>query len=611
MKKASLIVLLLLIFIGVKEIFAEDVSLERIVVTPSRIEEEGSDISRNVDVVTAQDIERACANDLSEVLDGLTSVNISNYGALGATKNLRMRGSSAAQVLVLIDGRPINNPRDGAVELSDIPLENVERLEVMHGPASSMYGAGAMAGTVNIITKKLPKEKQKTKITSSFGTHRTYIEKLSHGARVGKLGYIVTGEYKSSEGFRVNSEFNAKDANAKFEYEFSDNNKLSLNSGFYKSRLGAPGTLSSPDSDDKQAALKNFIDLGWNFKFNEETGISAKAYQNHDRLEFIENTAGSIFDTAMKKDIHTTIARGIDLSLNKQIFDNYTIVCGFNYVTNLNDSTNSAKHKYTVRAAYLENKIDLTDKLGVNVSTRIDDYSNFGTELSPGISALYKVSEGFKFHALLSRSFRAPTFNDLYWPDEGWAVGNPNVKPEKGITAEIGIESKLNKYLLTGLTYYRNDFNDLINWAESAGVWTPTNVGSSIMDGIEFVNSIYLTDVLSAGLNYTYLRAVDDKTNKYLIYQPKYKVDFSLKYNNLDGLFIELKSQFTDKRYHDAANTIKVKRFCVFGLDISKKIREGCSGFISINNLFNLKYQVIRDYPLPGFDITTGVKLEF
>lgn len=596
---------------GVRFAFAQDIELERIVVTPSRIEEGEGDIGRNVDIISAQDIEYSSSGDLSEVLEDITALNISDYGALGATKTLRMRGSSAAQVLVLLDGRPINNPRDGQAELSNIALENIERIEVMHGPGSSMYGAGAMGGAVNIISKKPPKEKQKTEITSEFGTYRTYIEGLSHGARLGKFGYLFNYEFKASDGFRTNSEFDAQDAGAKLEYEFSPDNTLGLTYGFYKSRLGAAGTIASPDDDDEERRLKNSLDLSLNLKPDDLTGVSARAYQDYDRLSFLENTAGSAFDTALKKDIHTTKMRGYDLSLNRQIFDSYGLLFGFNYVTNLNDSTTSAKHEYTVRACYLENRLAIGEKWNINFGGRIDDYSNFGSELNPSLNISYDLNEDNKLHFLTSRSFRAPTFNDLYWPDEGWARGNPDVKPEEGITVEAGIKSRINRHLSCGLAYYRNDYDNLINWAEAAGVWMPSNVNSALIDGVEFESDIYLTKGLDAEISYTYLRAKDDKLEKYLIYQPKHRAGLSLKYKNPDGLSLRLKSQFTDKRYHDAANTIKVKRFFLLGFDAAKEIREGVECFLSIDNLLNLEYKVISDYPLPGFTVTTGVKVEF
>ncbi|MFA4993396.1 MAG: TonB-dependent receptor plug domain-containing protein, partial [Candidatus Omnitrophota bacterium] len=191
----KLIVLSLHLFVLAGIAFPQDVELDKIVVTPSRIEESSGDTGRVVDVVTAKEMEEGGAEDLADVFTGLTSVNISSYGGPGATKSVRMRGSTAAQVLVMVDGRPINNPRDGQVDLSTIPLEDISRVEVMHGPGSSLYGSSAMGGVVNIITKKPPKEGMKTKLYSSFGTARTYVERMLNGARVSKFGYLLSGGY--------------------------------------------------------------------------------------------------------------------------------------------------------------------------------------------------------------------------------------------------------------------------------------------------------------------------------------------------------------------------------------------------------------------------------
>lgn len=591
--------------------WADDVDLEKIVVTASRNEEDYSEVSRKVDVITAKDIELSGARDITQVLTGITSVDISDYGGLGGVKHIRMRGSTAAQVLILMDGRPINNPRDGEVDLTNIPLSNIDRIEVLHGAASDLYGSSAMGGTINIITKKPPKEKAETQFTTSFGTFRTYIERLVHGARISKFGYLISGDYESSQGFRSNTEFNAKDWNAKLEYELNNENKLSLNSGFYKDMLGTPGGISNPDIDDKQRTLRNFLDLNWNFRPDETTALSARIYNNYDRLEFIENSAGSIFDAALSKDIHTTQARGYDLQLSKKLFNNYQLISGLNYTGNFNDSTSSAKHKYIVRAAYLENQVDFSQKLKMAIGARVDDYSNFGLQASPSFSLLYKFNENNRIRTLISRTFRAPTFNDLYWPDQGWAKGNPDLKPEKGNTAELGYESKLSKYLWSGLTYYRSNYNDLIIWGEEAGVWMPKNIGTAVIQGVEFENKIYLPHNFEIDLSYTYLLAKDKKTHKFLIYQPEHKVDTSIKYNNLYGFAVELRGQFTGLRFHDPDNTVKVKQFFVFGFYLSKKFKKGFTYYVSMDNMLARKYQVINDYPMPGFSITNGMKFEF
>lgn len=612
-RKSFVSALLVIIFSGI--VRAEDVELDKIVVTPSRIEESSGDVGRTVDVVTSSDIEKSGSQDLAAALTDLTSVDISNYGGPNAEKTIRMRGSTSAQVLVLMDGRPINNPRNGSVDLSSIPLDNISRVEVMHGAGSSLYGSSAMGGVVNIITKNPPKKGQKAEIYSSFGTARTYIERMLYGAKVSKLGFLVSGGYESSAGFRENSELSAKDCNLKLGYELNEENNINFNSGFYTSKVGVPGKTSSPDIDDKQNKLERFFDLNWKFQPDEQTGLSARVYQNYDRLEFMENTAGPTWgDVANQKDIHATTVRGLDLQLDKQLLDIYKIVCGFNYVKNMNDSTSSGKHEYNVTSGYFENRLDLfNNKLNVNFSARLDDYSNFGPQINPSLNLLYKFNDAIKFHGLISRSYRVPTFNDLYWPNAGGMVGNPNLNPEKGIVGEVGFDTRINKYLTSGLTYFRSDYKQLIKWSydSSSKMTQPKNINSAVINGIEFENKIFISNNLDLNVNYTYMIAKDEKTHKYLVYQPEQKIDTSLRYNDHNGLTVELKGQFTGIRYDNAVNSIKVKSFYVFGLSVSKKFKSGITCFGYIDNLLNRKYQVQNGYPMPGFSLTGGLKAEF
>ena len=152
----------------------DSVELSKIVVTPSRIEQSEEKTPYKVDVVTGSEMRQAYPEDVTEALETLPSVNINDYGSLGATKSIRMRGATASEVLVLMDGRPLNSPRDGEVDLSTVPLAQVGRVEVVYGPGSSLYGSSAMGGTVNIISRE-PPQKMKTEFTSLAGTFRTYI----------------------------------------------------------------------------------------------------------------------------------------------------------------------------------------------------------------------------------------------------------------------------------------------------------------------------------------------------------------------------------------------------------------------------------------------------
>jgi len=456
---------------------------------------------------------------------------------------------------------------------------------------------------VNVITKSPPEKGQTTEFLSTFGTYRTYREKLTHGARIGKFGYLLSGGYDTSEGHRDNAAYSSKDFNSKLEYEFMPDNKLAVNCGFYRARTGVPGSLFWPSSSDQQIDLKKYVDAGWKAGLGGVVNFSAKAYYNYDRLEF---------DSASKY-VYRTHWSGLDLRFDKDILPCYSAAAGFNYTDNHSDTTVSAKHAYDVRAGYIENNFDLFDRLRLSLNGRWDDYSNFGTQFNPGLSFLCKITSDFKVHGSLGSSFRAPTFNDLYYSDSYGNQGNPGLQPEKSIGGDFGIDARFGARLKAGITYYRNAYHDLIQWSTDPVTFVsePFNIGSAVIDGLEFTSVLSPWGHLDIDFGYSFTYARDNKTGNRLIYRPDNKYDFGIKVKKVYGFDIALTGEYYDKSYADTANTIIVKGHFTAGLDIEKKFNDHCTVTLAVDNAFDKEYQFIRGYPMPGTAVTGGIKLSF
>lgn len=586
----------------------EDIELDRIVVTSSRTEEAASETGRWVDTVSEEELEFFNPQGLADALRDQTPVLIGDYGALGAQKTVSMRGSTASQVLVLIDGRPVNSARSGDIDLNTVPLDNIEKIEVLRGPASTLYGSSAMGGVINILTKDAPEEGQETEITNRFGTFRTYQEQLSHGARIKKFGYRINTGYQSSEGHRDNAAYHSQDYSGKMSYDFSENNTLTVGGGYYRDLVGTPGEITSPDINDKQKTAKSFFDVKWDAAPwpQKKIDISARIYQNDDRLEFIETP------DPLDRETHRSSSRGLGVIYNQELTSFWKWVGGFDWIDHYNDSTVTAKHHYSVGAGYLVNKFKPCEKLQLNVGTRVDDYSNFGTEISPSFDAVLSAQKDLKLRFLIARSFRAPTFNDLYWPSAFGAEGNPNLLPEKGTSGEFGIEKVFSRWLRLGLTYFRSHYNNLIKWQEDTdGIWRPKNVDTAVIYGIEEDLTLAFTDTIELSMRYKFLAAKDDKTNKFLTYQPKNTIQCLLTFERLAGCNIGVQGLFVDRAYHDAANTIFLKRYYTLGLTVSKDFNENAGVFCNIDNVLNKKYETRRRFPLPGLSVRSGIKLKF
>lgn len=581
-----------------------NIELEKIIVTPLNSGQSYSEISRNLEVVDYSKPELLSMQTIAVPLDKLTSVYTTDYGQLGAVKDIHIRGSSAEQVLIMVDSRPINNPRTGMTELYQVSPDTIERIEVIKGPASSVYGSSAIGGVVNVITKK-PSEKPSTTIVSTFGTFRTFHESLSTSAIFKGFGYRLNYAHDSSSGDRDNSGYLSNNWDAKLNYEIAERNNIYFNGGYFQNKAGAPGSVFLPQVDDHQRNFNNFLDLGWDAEIFDGANMSLRGYQNTDKLEFEEG-----YDPLIKTASRTRV-RGIVAKYDQTFFDVYKLIAGFDGKDNKMNSSNSGKHRYAVRSPFVQNEISLWEKVFVNFGARWDDYSNLKKEPTQSAGISVKPHEYVKLRANYAKGFRAPTFSELYWPFDGWTEGNPLLRPEKSWSWEGGFDIDYPCGLRLGATYYTNKVKDLINWAAGDDwVWRPSNVSSAKIDGCEFSSSIPLLKHLKADVGYTYLNAMDRELDRYLIYRPKHKVDLGLTCE-YERVYIRLSGQSLGRRYVDTSNSEVLKADFIANLEAQYKVNNSLTTFLSIDNIFNKNYQRILGYPMPGFAINGGVKCEF
>ena len=256
-----------------------------IVVSATRIPQAVRDVGVSVSVVPRETIEKLNAQNVGEVLNKVADVRLDTYGSMGARSDISIRGSSANQVYVMVDGRPINVPSLGMADLSQYPADQVERIEIIRGPGSVLYGAGALAGVVNIITRD-PPEKMRTDLTASYGTKNTRILQMDNGAKIGDLGYFVTASQNASDGWRDNSECDGYHASGKLAYDLSAESRLTLNSGFSRQNQGVPGSTSWPTPNAKQYDRQYWFDLTHKYEFETNICLTSKAFLNQNWQEY-------------------------------------------------------------------------------------------------------------------------------------------------------------------------------------------------------------------------------------------------------------------------------------------------------------------------------------
>ncbi|MFH0771609.1 MAG: TonB-dependent receptor [Candidatus Omnitrophota bacterium] len=588
-------------------VFCEEpigVELEQIIITPLGTEQRYGEVSRAADVIHYKGADSAYSQTISRPLSKLTSVSVIDYGSLGASKAVSIRGSSAQQVLVLIDSRPINDPRSGQAELHKIPVDAIDRIEVIKGPASAIYGSSAIGGVINVITKVASK-KPKTTIESSFGAFKTFHESLSNSATVKDFGYYFNYTYDSSLGHRDNSQYRADNWTTRLNYRVAEDNTLFFDAGYFEDKGGAPGTVAAPQVDDFQFDANNYLNLRWSAELFEDAKININGYQNTDRLDFVNSY------NPLRKDSAWSRVRGIVFQYTQEFFDVYKMIVGFDGKDNKINSSTAKKHRYVVRSPFLQNEVSIGKDWSLNFGSRWDDYSNFKKEPTQSAGLAYKVNDMAKLRVNYAKGFRAPTFNDLYWPSSRSSSGNPDLTPEKSWTWEGGFDIEYPNELEISATYFTNKLKELINWSQGDDrVWRPYNVNSAKIDGAEFKTVVLLLKDLKLDIGYTYLNPMDTNLDRYLTYRAKHKLDFGLTYE-AEKLNVKLWGESLGRRYVNTSNSELLKQDLIMYLDTSYKVNNNLTGFVSIDNMFNKKYQRISGYPMPGFSVKGGLKADF
>ncbi|MFH1379523.1 MAG: TonB-dependent receptor [bacterium] len=582
--------------------------LGTIVVTGTTHEQYKQLSTRNIHVITSGEIASTGAVDMAELLDSTPSVDILEYGSFGSQRTVHLRGHSANQVLVLIDGRPANNPLNGIVDLSNIGLANVERVEILRGPASSIYGANAIGGVINIITKKGHTDMQ-TKLSLQGGSFKTYNASLVTGNELGKIDYLISYEYLSLEGHRANSDFVGSYPFVSLGYDLNETNGFKISGGYAGTKKGSPGLITNVDLDDMQRDVKSNADLTYTGSLLQDQKIIIKAYNNYDKLAFIE-TREPLAET-----INITDVQGINGHVSQVVGDIATVSVGGAYADNELRSGGSGNHQFSSKSAYLDTDITYYQDNILKLGVRWDDYSNFGDEVSKSASIHYFVCTNVKLHALAAESFRIPTFNDLYWPVEDYGIfggveGNSQLKPETAATYEGGISGYF-KFIQTDVTYFRSKLDDLIEWTvDNAWWWRPTNIASAIIEGIETEVQTDVGKYIKIHASHIYQKARNDQTDNWLIYRPHHIYKAGVR-AAIDSYALGLQGIYKTKRYANETNTAILGPNFLLNGNISYKINDIIRAHADVKNIFDRSYEEQRDYPLPGRAWYGGIDIVF
>ncbi|MBF1990213.1 TonB-dependent receptor [Fischerella thermalis] len=631
------------------ELIVIDTLLNQPVFSPFRREGTVKDSTRPVYVITGEEIEAQGARNVREALRFLPG--ILPDGTVGTEVNALsgqfIRGSNSGQVLILLDGRPINNLGSGSFDLSEITSNIIERIEVLPGGGSTLYGSSAIGGVISIITRR-PTEKVTTQAGVTFGAYGLNQQTINNSGKSGDIGWVLgynriqaENNYHFAipeadfEGTRKNNDVLYNNFNVKLEANLGKRNTLILSSLYLGKEQGVPGGVPIPEplfgqgyfnsltERDRKYTDQVLTDLTWNSKLGSgnDSLLTAKLYADFLNTRFDSRASSSArFDNEQN-------SYGIQAQHSWNFAKNQVLVYGFDYRnTSARNSTfnyltdrktTSYDDSISQGALFARYEINFTPGFTMNFGLR-QDFSSLtnGSFTSPSVGAKLVLTDSTTLRANYIRNFRVPTLFNLYARGSSF-VGNPDLKPEKGDSYDIGIDQKLWNFGLLRLTYFSNTISDLIAYNFAVPVGTYENIGLVRTTGIEAVLNVQFAKNFYGFVNYTLndprilSSANSAEEGNELRFAGADSLNLGISYETPAGLYAGILMHSLGAYPTNNTNTESLPGYTTFDLKIRVPLSNNFVVTGSVDNIFNQRYQLFPGYPDAGRVFQIGLSSSF
>jgi len=528
---------------------------------------------------------------------------VSNGGA-GHIKLRGVGGDRASAVLMMVDGQP-QFAGIYSHHIADFyDKEYVDRVEVLRGPGSVLYGSNAMAGTINVITKNAATDGVRTTLQSQYGSYNTWLSSLTNTVRHGRFSSLVSLSYNRTDGNVDNFDFKQADGYAKIGYDFSDHWRGYLDYTLMNFRGNDPiyPRLSDPESTDiyHQNITRGEAAATVTNSYGAISG-SARVYYNYGN-HFVDDPRhfhskddrlGIILYENFRPWKNASATVGFD-------FDSYSgeiPVSGGNHHTEGSMSTISRKNivEYspylTLSQTFLDNLLNVNGGLRMANSNKFDSQwvPQFGFSLNPGLDWTVKGN--------LAVGYRNPSFRELYL----YRMANPDLQPEKMTNYEISVGKAFSRYFSTEITGYYSNGRNMIQTVDQKN----QNTGRFINKGIELAAHSHPADNLWLSATYSYLHT--SLTN--LVGAPRNQYYLGVQWKPWDFLHIDADLKGVGGLY--VADNIKNQNYALINIKLTWDVCRYLSLFTRLENITDARYTINRGYPMPGFTALAGFKLHF
>jgi len=615
-----------------KEKQEQKITLKPIVVTATKTEESIEKVASSVSVITAQDIDNSKDMTVKQALKEVPGLFVASEGGLGRRASVFLRGARSEDTLVMIDGMEINDPISPArsFNFADFLTDNIDRIEVVRGPQSTLYGSDSIGGVINILTKK-GRGKPKFSFFTEGGSDETFREIVSGDGKIEKWDYSFSGTRVDSNGISADDNYENNAFSGRIGYQlFARGNldfvfrsidaKVHLDDWDYMNyrTINDPNYTEETNSQLYLTRYTQEVTDYWDsvLKF----GYYAINRDDRDRPDSREPfySAKGWYDSSIIKG---------EWQNNWYLGDIDVVTMGIEYKEEKGESYYAdnwgvslfPKKSVNNKAFYFQNQLNLFNHIFLTGGVRVDDHQTFGTETTYKAALAYLIpNTGTKFKGTWGTGFKAPSLYQLYAPEipaYGFLGGNPHLQPEESESFDAGIEQNFwDGEIFFSFVYFHNDYDNFITFY-SYPDYTSTyiNLNKAKAEGYEAEIRWNPLENLTLSASYTRTNTRDKTHGGLLLRRPRDMVSGVLNYAfqkyqlnlsvNHIGKRLDWKGFLGENLYGESYTLVNFAG--------SYTISEHIQLFARIENLFNEHYQEIRGYDAAGISAFGGIKLNF
>ena len=578
-------------------------ALGEVIITSTRINLPFPENSRTISIISSAEIKNSAATNVVDLLQQEAGIDVRRRGTAGMQADLYIRGGSFDQTLVLIDGIKMDDAQTGHHTMNAaLPLEVIERIEIIKGPAARVFGQNAFTGAINIVTKKDTKDAVSANVEG--GSFHQLNASVTVGSDLENSSHIIHASRNTSEGYRFNTDYD----NQNYFIKSTFNKKakaIEMISSFSERKFGANGFYANPTAVNQYEETQNsLISFSSNFA-TEKLSIKPRVYwkRNQDMYLFIRNNPPAY------RNLHITDKIGAEVNAS---YTSSAGITGFGidmskiYLR----SNNLGERNRFMTNLFLEHLFKLAnDKLDITPGVAVTYFSDFKFHAFPGIDVGYRLNDNLKAYGNMGYTYRIPTYTDLYYTDPS-TNGDPNLKPEEAFAQEIGIKYFTPTFTAT-VALFNRDASKLIDFVKEneTDKWQATNIRDLNTKGLEF-NSAYSFKIgdfnQQLAFGYTFL---EDEVKSLNVNFSRYAIN-SLKQQVTGRFSTQLFKNIRQNMVYKYAERTNGESYNVWDASLILSLKQ-FEITATANNIFNAEYTETNLVPMPKSNVLFGLRYNF